>query len=80
MTSTEETLTSLRTRITAATSARARAEVEHDNAVRERDAALSALKEFGVSTPEEAAAKLKELEEELAQELAAVETALEESS
>jgi len=80
MTTTEETLKILRAKITAANSAHARAEVEYDNAVRERDAALAALKDFGVSTPEEAAAKLAELEAELAKELAAVEAALEEAS
>lgn len=79
MATTEDRLKPLREKINAATTARARAEVEHETAIKERDNALAALAEFGVSSPQEAAAKLAELEAALETELAAVEAALEEA-
>jgi hypothetical protein len=72
-------LNALNDRINAATAARARAQVEYDGAVRQRDEALAALKAYGVSSVEEARALLESLEADLARELAAVEEALKEA-
>lgn len=73
---TEDTLRGLREQINQATADRARAQAGYDAAVEQRDKALAGLKEFGVSTPAEAAARLKALETELEQALAEVEQGL----
>lgn len=79
MSVTEEHLAGLRARIQQATSAQVRAQVEHDNAVKARDDALAALKAYGVSTSAEAVALQSQLEQQLADEVAAVEAALKEA-
>lgn len=76
---TEEALAALRTRINQATAARARAEAEHEAAVRERDEAMSALGEFGVSSVADAATLLTTLRSDLEQAVAEVEQALTEA-
>lgn len=79
MAMTEERLNSLRERISRATSARARAEAEHDAAVRDRAAALADLQEFGVSTGQDAASLMARLEADLEKAVADVEQALAEA-
>lgn len=75
----EETLATLRTKITAAEAARTRASVESENAIKARDQALAGLKEFGVTTTAQATEKLAELKADLDAALAEVESALTES-
>lgn len=75
----EATLSDLRSRVSAATTAQTRAQVQHEQAVQERKSALEALKEFGVGSAEEAAALLRSLEADLAAEIEKVKAALEEA-
>lgn len=77
--STEDQIKNLKARMSAATASRARAQVEHDNALKERDAALAGLKDFGVTTAPEASALLERLERELVEALENVEAALKEA-
>lgn len=76
----EDQIREMRTAISQAASKTARAAVELDNAKERSNAARQALKEdFGVETPEDAKAKLAELQEQLDEELVAVQKALEEA-
>lgn len=76
----EATLSALRNKITTATIERARAQDEHDRAVKDRDVALATLKtEFGVDTVEAATALLASLEADLATAITDVEQALEQA-
>jgi hypothetical protein len=72
-------LKTLRDRVAKATERKARAQAEYERAEKDRDEALEALKEFGVSTPDEAADLLTALEAELAAALAEAQKALDEA-
>lgn len=75
----ESVLKTLRERVAAAATRKARAQAEYERAERDREEALAALREFGVETPEQAAAVLKDLEASLATALADVEKSLTEA-
>lgn len=76
----EDQLREIRTRISQVQSQKARATVEHENAVARRDAAKKTLKEeFGVETTEDAKRVLAELQTELNDAVAAVESKLSEA-
>jgi hypothetical protein len=72
-------LKTLRERVAKATERKARAQAEYERAEKDRDEALEALKEFGVSTPDEAADLLTALEAELSAALAEAQKALDEA-
>jgi hypothetical protein len=72
-------LKTLRDRVAKATERKARAQAEYERAEKDRDEALEALKEFGVSTPDEAADLLTALEAELSAALAEAQKALDEA-
>lgn len=76
MTDIDTTLKTLRSRIEAAAARKARAQAEYERAEKDQAEALAALKEYGITTPDQAAARLEELETALSTELAAVEKAL----
>lgn len=75
--STKDQLDALALKQSRLTAARARAQVEHDNAIAARDAAVARLREYGVSTSAEASALLQALEAELAEEIQKISAALE---
>lgn len=78
---TEERLTALKADVAVATQKKLRADMESEAALKERDSALSALKnDFGVSSIEEANILLGELKQKLDQQLAEAETILGEIS
>lgn len=75
----ESRISELKNRVTAANTARTRAQVEHERAVQEQREALAALSEFGVTTPQEAAALLASMEADLEAQIAQVSEALKEA-
>lgn len=73
----EATLKNLRARISAATQEEARASVARDNALKNREKALSDLEaKFGVTSVEEADKLLKELKKELKKTVDKIEDSL----
>lgn len=79
MTDIDSTLKTLRDRISAAQAKKARAQAEYERAEADRARAVEELAAFGVTTPEEGAALLKKLEDDLAKALADAEAALTEA-
>lgn len=75
----ESQLADLRRRISAAQAARARAQVEHDHAVADRDQALDELRRRGVTSSAEVTALVQKLESAVSEALDELETQLKEA-
>lgn len=76
----EDQIREIRTSISQAQGRKARAQVEHDNAIERQNTAKSTLKEdFGVSTNDDAKRVLTELQDELDSAVVKIEAALAEA-